>query len=149
MIKIIFQQADQSDAAYGYVLIQKAPLQLITAFNKFIIFLQDDLTSLGKLIIALACRCLQSVHLDQLQHSIELISRHYSSDLKNLINYLLSPKQRKITEVMPMIGARFYTFLESLQNQCDVQENELLKEMENGRLYRLLVKLGCINERPE
>lgn len=149
MITIIFQQADQSDAAYGYVLIQKAPLQLITAFNKFIIFLQDDLTSLGKLIIALACRCLQSVHLDQLQHSIELISRHYSSDLKNLINYLLSPKQRKITEVMPMIGARFYTFLESLQNQCDVQENELLKEMENGRLYRLLVKLGCINERPE
>lgn len=26
-------------------------------------------------------------------------------------------------------------------------ENELLKEMENGRLYRLLVKLGSINER--
>lgn len=48
-----------------------------------------------------------------------------------------------------MIGARFYTHLESLQNQCDIQENELLKEMENGRLQRLLVKLGCINERPE
>lgn len=123
---------------------QSNPFHLVNHYQ------QDDLTSLGKLIIAIACRCLQSVHRDQIQHSIELISRHYSSDLKNLISYLLSQKQLKtITEVMPMIGARFYTHLESLQNQCDVQENELLKEMENGRLYRLLVKLGSINERPE
>lgn len=50
---------------------------------------------------------------------------------------------------MPMIGARFYTQLDALQCQCDRQEDELAKEMENGRLYRLLVKLGCINERPE
>jgi hypothetical protein len=50
---------------------------------------------------------------------------------------------------MPMIGARFYVYIESLQNQCDVFEDELAKEMENGRLYRLLVRLGSINERPE
>lgn len=50
---------------------------------------------------------------------------------------------------MPMIGARFYTQLDALQCQCDKQEDELAKELENGRLYRLLVKLGCINERPE
>lgn len=48
-----------------------------------------------------------------------------------------------------MIGARFYTQLDALQCQCDKQEDELAKELENGRLYRLLVKLGCINERPE
>lgn len=48
-----------------------------------------------------------------------------------------------------MIGARFYTQLDALQSQCDMQEDELSKEMENGRLYRILVKLGCINERPE
>jgi PAB-dependent poly(A)-specific ribonuclease subunit 3 len=56
---------------------------------------QDDLTALGKLIVALACRCLQSVHRDQIQISIDLISRHYSSDLKNLITYLLSPNKMK------------------------------------------------------
>ncbi len=50
---------------------------------------------------------------------------------------------------MPMIGARFYTQLDALQTQCDKQEDELAKELENGRLYRMLVKLGCINERPE
>lgn len=48
---------------------------------------------------------------------------------------------------MPKIGARFYTHLELLENHSDMVENELLKEMENGRLYRLLVKLGSINER--
>lgn len=106
------------------------------------------MTALGKLIVALCCRCLQSVHSNQIQHSIDLISRHYSSDLKNLITYLLSPsKMKSIVEVMPKIGARFYTHLELLENHCDMQENELLKEMENGRLYRLLVKLGTINER--
>lgn len=50
---------------------------------------------------------------------------------------------------MPMIGARFYTQLDSLQSKCDVQDDELAKEMENGRLYRLMIKLGTINERPE
>ena len=50
---------------------------------------------------------------------------------------------------MPMIGARFYTQLDTLQIRGDVLENELSKEMENGRLCRLLVKLGTINERPE
>jgi len=50
---------------------------------------------------------------------------------------------------MPMIGARFYTQLDSAQNHSDNLENELSKEMENGRLFRMLVKLGSINERPE
>lgn len=54
-----------------------------------------------------------------------------------------------MTDLMPMIGARFYTQLDALQCQCDMQEDEIAKELENGRLYRLLVKLGCINERPE
>uniref|UniRef100_A0AAG5D5N0 PAN2-PAN3 deadenylation complex subunit PAN3 n=1 Tax=Anopheles atroparvus TaxID=41427 RepID=A0AAG5D5N0_ANOAO len=111
---------------------------------------QEDLTALGKLILALACRSLQSVQRDQIQNSIELVSRHYSSDLRNIILCLLNPTARRsVTEIMPMIGARFYVQLDALQAQCDIQEDELAKEMENGRLYRLLVKLGCINERPE
>lgn len=50
---------------------------------------------------------------------------------------------------MPMIGARFYTQLDNIQSRTDVLENEVSKEMENGRLFRLMVKLGTINERPE
>ncbi|KAL5291436.1 PAN3 family protein [Megaselia abdita] len=111
---------------------------------------QEDLTQLGKLVLALACRCLQSVQRDNFQTSIELVSRQYSSDLRNFILFLFNSAQRRsVTDLMPMIGARFYTQLDALQSQCDMQEDELAKETENGRLYRILIKLGCINERPD
>lgn len=66
-------------------------------------------------------------------------------------SYLLSnqARVRSINEVMPMIGARFYTQLDGAHLRCDVLENELAKEVENGRLVRLMCKLSMINERPE
>jgi len=65
-------------------------------------------------------------------------------------SYLFTTNNRRsVTDLMPMIGARFYTQLDALQSQIDMQEDELAKEMENGRLYRILVKLNSINERPE
>ncbi|KAM7356367.1 poly(A) specific ribonuclease subunit PAN3 isoform 4-T10 [Cochliomyia hominivorax] len=110
---------------------------------------QEDLTALGRLVLSLACRFLHSVQ-HNVQSSIEMVSRHYSSDLRNFIVYLFNTTQRRsVTDLMPMIGARFYTQLDALQAQCDMQEDELAKEMENGRLYRILVKLNCINERPD
>lgn len=47
--------------------------------------MQDDLTALGRLVLALACRCLQSVQRENVQNSIEMVSRHYSTDLRNFI----------------------------------------------------------------
>lgn len=48
-----------------------------------------------------------------------------------------------------MIGARFYSQLESAQIRNDILENELSKELENGRLFRILSKINTIVERPE
>ncbi|XP_032596131.1 PAN2-PAN3 deadenylation complex subunit PAN3 isoform X3 [Drosophila grimshawi] len=111
---------------------------------------QDDLTALGRLVLALACRCLQSVQRDNVQSSIDMVTRNYSTDLRNFIVYLFTTNNRRsVTDLMPMIGARFYTQLDALQAQVDMQEDELAKEMENGRLYRTLVKLNSINERPD
>ncbi len=67
-------------------------------------------------------------------------------------SYLLSPapgRMRNINDIMPMIGARFYAQLDSSQWRIDMLENELCKEVENGRLFRLLCKMGTVNERPE
>ena len=50
---------------------------------------------------------------------------------------------------MPMIGARFYTQLDAAQMRGDVLEEEVAKEVNNGRLFRLLCKMGTMNERPE
>lgn len=111
---------------------------------------QEDLSALGKLVLALACKSLIAVQRENIQTSLELVSRTYTPDLRNLILYLLTNQQRRtVTDLMPMIGARFYTQLDGLQTRTDLMENEIAKEMENGRLFRLLVKLGTINERPE
>lgn len=50
--------------------------------------MQDDLTALGKLILALACKSLHAVQEDNIQNSIALVSRHYSKDLSNVILYV-------------------------------------------------------------
>ncbi|KAL0851699.1 hypothetical protein ABMA28_000025 [Loxostege sticticalis] len=109
---------------------------------------QEDLSALGRLALALACR---SVHCDNLPASMDLVSRTYSADLKNLILYLLStaPTRRSVTDLMPMIGARFYTQVEALERRADAFEEQLAREIDNGRLLRILIKLGVINERPE
>lgn len=120
------------------------PLSLIPHYQ------QEDLTALGKLILALACRSLIAVQRDNLQTSLDLMSRTYSADLRNVILYLLTTKQvRNVVDLMPMIGARYYSQLDTVQYHNDILQSELAKEMENGRLCRLLVKLGTINERPE
>ncbi|KAM9712757.1 PAN2-PAN3 deadenylation complex subunit PAN3 isoform 1-T1 [Menidia menidia] len=112
---------------------------------------QADLVSLGKVVLALACNSLVGIQRENLQKAMELVSINYSSDLKNLILYLLTEQSRlrSVNDIMPMIGARFYTQLDASQMRNDVIEEDLAKEVQNGRLFRLLAKLGTINERPE
>ncbi|XP_042164593.1 LOW QUALITY PROTEIN: PAN2-PAN3 deadenylation complex subunit pan3 [Oncorhynchus tshawytscha] len=112
---------------------------------------QADLISLGKVVLALACNSLAGIQRENLQKAMELVSINYSSDLKNLILYLLTEQSRlrSVNDIMPMVGARFYTQLDASQMRNDVIEEDLAKEVQNGRLFRLLAKLGTINERPE
>jgi PAB-dependent poly(A)-specific ribonuclease subunit 3 len=120
------------------------PLALVQHYQ------QEDLTALGKLVLALACKSTVAVQRENITTAVDIISRSYTTDLRNLIMYLLSPQQRKsITDLMPMIGARFYTQMDNLHNYIEVLEYEVSKEIENGRLFRLMAKLGTINERPE
>lgn len=114
------------------------------------LYQQEDLTALGKLVLALACKSTMAVQRENISTALEMVSRSYTSDLRNLIMYLLSTQQRRsVTDLMPMIGARFYTQLDNLHNHIEVLDNELSKEVQNGRLFRLMAKLATINERPE
>uniref|UniRef100_A0A6I8NM31 PAN2-PAN3 deadenylation complex subunit PAN3 n=1 Tax=Ornithorhynchus anatinus TaxID=9258 RepID=A0A6I8NM31_ORNAN len=124
---------------------QNNPLALMAQFQ------QADLISLGKVVLALACNSLAGIQRENLQKAMELVTINYSSDLKNLILYLLTDQNRlrSVNDIMPMIGARFYTQLDAAQMRNDVIEEDLAKEVQNGRLFRLLAKLGTINERPE
>ncbi|ESO93814.1 hypothetical protein LOTGIDRAFT_209346 [Lottia gigantea] len=112
---------------------------------------QKDLYALGNIVLALACNSVMSLQRENLQNALDLVSRNYSPDLKNLILYLLTNpnRPRSINDVMPMIGARFFTQLDAAQLRGDVLQNELAKEVENGRLFRLICKFGAINERQD
>ncbi|KAJ3325297.1 PAB-dependent poly(A)-specific ribonuclease subunit 3 [Blyttiomyces sp. JEL0837] len=48
-----------------------------------------------------------------------------------------------------MIGPRILHEINSAHHYNDLLESELTRETENGRIVRLLCKLGFINERPE
>ncbi|TPX51602.1 hypothetical protein SeMB42_g00074 [Synchytrium endobioticum] len=112
-------------------------------------FQQDDLFHFGQLIVACACGSLGSVH--NLPKSLEHIGRHYSPDMKNVVAYLLSkPTMAKtIDDVVLMIGPRILHEINSAHHYNDMLESELGRELENGRLVRLMAKLNFINERPE
>ncbi|XP_036310553.1 PAN2-PAN3 deadenylation complex subunit PAN3 isoform X4 [Pipistrellus kuhlii] len=99
------------------------PLALMAQYQ------QADLISLGKVVLALACNSLAGIQRENLQKAMELVTINYSSDLKNLILYLLTDqnRMRSVNDIMPMIGARFYTQLDAAQMRNDVIEEDLAK----------------------
>jgi PAB-dependent poly(A)-specific ribonuclease subunit 3 len=75
---------------------------------------------------------------------------HYSIELKNFVVYLLrQPTTAEDLAATPLVAAKSLQEVENLHAFTDSLEGELMKELENGRLFRLMVKLGFINERPE
>ncbi|CAF1633020.1 unnamed protein product [Adineta ricciae] len=115
--------------------------------------IQNDLQDFGRLILMLACNSIVGAQKEHLQTSLEIVQRNYTSDLKNLILHFMLPsntmKPKNINECMPMIGARFYAQIDNLHVRGDILENELAKELDCGRLFRLVCKLDTLLERPE
>lgn len=115
----------------------------------------DDLISFGRLCLALATNSLANAQQRNWETALDQISRTYTNDLKGLIVTLLSGKQptgdirRTINDIMPFIGARFYVQLNLSYEIYDNAQLELEREALNGKLFRLLVKLSMINDRPE
>ncbi|KAI8984039.1 kinase-like domain-containing protein [Mycotypha africana] len=113
---------------------------------------QEDLLSFGKLIVALASQSYDSISTEQnLVQSLEFMSRAYSPDLKNVVLYLLSKPlpTKTIDEVVVLTMPRILHEIDNNQFYNDELEYHLSRELENGRLVRLLAKMGFINERPE
>jgi len=115
------------------------------------VYQQEDLVSLGRIVLALSCNSFIAIQRENLAQSMELVTSNYSSDLRNLIMYLLTAPQRvkSVNDLMPMIGARFYTALDTSLQRVDMLEVEVTRDMESARLFRLLTKLGTVVDRTE
>ncbi|KAG0321681.1 PAB-dependent poly(A)-specific ribonuclease subunit 3 [Dissophora globulifera] len=110
---------------------------------------QDDILNLGQLMMTLACKSLTATH--SISKSIDYIAQHYSQDMKNMILFLMSQPvpMKTVDQIITMLGPRVLQEINDVQNANDVLESDLGRELENGRLARLLMKFGFINERPE
>ncbi|KAF7908156.1 uncharacterized protein EAF01_003911 [Botrytis porri] len=88
-----------------------------------------------------------------LQTNIDSLSRIYSAELVDTIAWLLStpssPETKDLQTFMRGISGRMATAFDSSLQAKDELTSDLCRELENGRLVRLMAKLGNINERPE
>ncbi|KAI8052246.1 hypothetical protein BDF22DRAFT_687290 [Syncephalis plumigaleata] len=110
---------------------------------------QEDMLQFGQLLLSLACNSLNAVRF--IPKSLEFLSSRYSPDMKNVIIYLLTKPypMKSLDDVVTICGPRMLGEINSMHLYNDQLENELTRELENGRLVRLLCKFGFINERPE
>ena len=61
----------------------------------------------------------------------------------------LNGRSKSINDAMSLIGPRFFNVLDNSYTRGDIIENDLSKEIENGRLFRLICKLNTVLERQE
>jgi len=115
---------------------------------------QEDFILFGRVIISVATGHLPTAApttLANSQAALEHIGRVFSPELREIVGWLLSPDQPPekknidifISGIGPRMTAAFNQSLQSLDTMLGV----VSKEVENGRLFRLVVKLGTINER--
>lgn len=115
---------------------------------------QDDFILFGRLILAVASNnmSLASVNVP-LKGTVELLNRTYSPEFKDTITWLLTPAQPPATkdfnEFLRGISGHVMSSFSNSLHANDTLTSNLSRELENGRLFRLMAKLGTINERPE
>lgn len=123
---------------------------------------QEDFLQFGRTLLCLATNTLPA-HLTNLQLSVEQMSRVYSIELRDTILWLLTPQQgatasgttnaaapsrKSIDEFIRGIASHMVSTFDGALHAADELNTHLYRELENGRLTRLMLKLSTINERP-
>ena len=124
----------------------------------------DDLLQLGRLVLCIANGS-PTAH-QNMQKSMDYITRSYTGRLKECIQYLLSPPppaagtpssppppspaiQKDIDTFLGGIADQFASVFDSELHAQDTLTTTLGRELESSRIARLLIKLNMVNERPE
>ena len=112
---------------------------------------QEDFIHFGKLILSLATNNL-NISPKDFEHGLSQIGRNYTQELSNTVRWLLTTEEgdpRTIDALLSPISEHITSAFDSSLHAIDVRTSEFSRELENGRLFRLMAKLGTINERPE
>ncbi|KAF8900994.1 hypothetical protein CPB84DRAFT_1680170 [Gymnopilus junonius] len=125
------------------ILLYGAPQQDVTYFQ------HEDLQKFGKLVFALCTNNMSAANQANLQKSVDSMKKVYSLDVQAFALYLCSKIPKTIDSVLEMLRPRILQEHDEALMATDRLENELMGELENARLFRLMCKFGFINERPE
>lgn len=111
----------------------------------------QDLVSFGQLIITLGANSPSVLH--NAAKAMEHFTRAYSPQLKNSVFWLLNGMQkdqeRTIDIFITGISSQLMSTFDSALHLDDQLTSDICRELENGRLVRLMTKLNFITERPE
>jgi PAB-dependent poly(A)-specific ribonuclease subunit 3 len=125
---------------------------------------QKDFILFGKLILAIGTktefkRYAPEQESNEASHELVIqnaalvqLSQKYSAELIEAVTWLLtpgSPHEKNVDLFLKGISSQVVATLDSELHAADTRTSELSRELENGRLFRLVAKLGTINERPE
>ncbi|KAJ5294917.1 hypothetical protein N7508_009738 [Penicillium antarcticum] len=112
---------------------------------------RQDLVNFGQLIVTLGANTPTLMH--NPTKSMEHFTRAYSPQMKNSIFWLLNGMQkdqeRGIDTFITGISSQLMSTFDSALHMDDQLTFDLSRELENGRLVRLMAKLNFVNERPE
>ena len=120
---------------------------------------QQDLCDLGYLILSMACGA-EVTPADDMANVARwegFLAQNYSAELHNLAMTLIRSgdnargraRPPSIMDVSRALALRCMDEQEEAYRSLDRTERALSSEYESGRILRLLLKLGFINERPE
>ncbi|KAL4871205.1 hypothetical protein BDV12DRAFT_164391 [Aspergillus spectabilis] len=112
---------------------------------------RQDLVNFGQLILTLGANSPSVMH--NPTKALEHFTRAYGPHLKSTVMWLLGAMQkdqeRNIDMLINGISSQLMSTFDSALHMDDHLTHDLSRELENGRLVRLLTKLNFVNERPE
>lgn len=123
---------------------------------------RGDLEDLGRLVLGIAARNQTAHH--NVHKALEVVSRSYTERLRACIAWLLAPpitspetqatdpqqeSEYNINTLLNNIADKVIATFDSALHLEDELTSNMMRELENGRLVRLLTKLNVILERPD
>lgn len=115
---------------------------------------QADMVQFGQVMLALASNTTPgSLNFNSVNSILQQVTNVYSDALASSIAWLLYPAQagenKSVDIFISKMSGQVMDNLNSMMQSNDTAMTDLYREIENGRIVRLLLKLGAINERHE
>lgn len=106
----------------------------------------EDIIKLGYVILSLAART--TIGPKSVESGLGILQQNFSQELYLLINLMINGS-RTAEQICGIMIGKICDELDYSMTTSDALHSNLRNEYENGRILRLLLKLGLINERPE